>query len=110
MSSSDGLKALQEAFKAAETGWFAAWRSDTPSTGERKMKVGIDPGHGGEDRGTSWGSGFESQYCLDLGLRLADLLAKQGYVVALTRTTDVDPSFKQRGKLTAGCDIVLCLH
>lgn len=57
---------------------------------ERKHCVIIDPGHGGEDGGAVSVSGRpESQYNLEISLRLKDLLQLLGYDTLLTRSTDI---------------------
>lgn len=55
--------------------------------------VVIDPGHGGWDSGAVGPTGFaEKTANLDIGLRVRDLLAKAGYHVIVTRTTDLSPN------------------
>jgi N-acetylmuramoyl-L-alanine amidase len=50
----------------------------------------IDPGHGGFDRGGVPGQRIsEKDKCLDVGLRLRNLLQASGYRVIMTRDTDV---------------------
>ena len=49
----------------------------------------IDPGHGGNDNGTMSASGLpEKRMALDVSTRLQQTLAKQGFVVTMTRTRD----------------------
>jgi N-acetylmuramoyl-L-alanine amidase len=52
----------------------------------------LDPGHGGRDSGAHCGIGCDAEkhHALDWALRLAPLLAAQGWHVVLTRTNDVD--------------------
>lgn len=57
---------------------------------ERGHCIIIDPGHGGEDGGAVSVSGRpESQYNLEISLRLKDLLQLLGYETALTRSSDI---------------------
>lgn len=56
---------------------------------ERKSRIIIDPGHGGEDGGaTSCAGILESRYNLEISLRLNDLLQLLGHETELIRTTD----------------------
>ena len=76
--------------------------------------VVIDPGHGGKDSGTKniLKNEFEKNYTLDWGLRLARLLAGNGWKVFLTRTNDVDISLADRVALAehVNADLFLSLH
>ncbi|MCX6926474.1 MAG: N-acetylmuramoyl-L-alanine amidase [Verrucomicrobia bacterium] len=58
----------------------------------------IDPGHGGEDSGTSSVLGYrtEKDFTLDWARRLGVLLATNGWRVFMTRTNDVDLSLSNR--------------
>ncbi|MGA9780093.1 MAG: N-acetylmuramoyl-L-alanine amidase family protein [Limisphaerales bacterium] len=58
----------------------------------------IDPGHGGMNSGTHsiLDGRFEKEFTLDWALRLAPLLAQEGWQVFLTRTNDVDDSLSNR--------------
>jgi N-acetylmuramoyl-L-alanine amidase len=58
----------------------------------------IDPGHGGEDPGTSsvLGNYFEKTYTLDWALRLQAILVTNGLQVWLTRTCDQDLALSNR--------------
>lgn len=51
--------------------------------------VVIDPGHGGKDRGGSYGKVYEKHLALDTALRVDYLLRKKGYRTRLTRKSDV---------------------
>ncbi len=54
----------------------------------RKIIIGIDPGHGGIDSGTKWGNIFEKNLNLKFSQKLAEELAKRGYRVVLSRDED----------------------
>jgi N-acetylmuramoyl-L-alanine amidase len=58
----------------------------------------IDPGHGGMNSGTHsiLDGRFEKEFTLDWALRLAPLLAQEGWQVFLTRTSDLDDSLSNR--------------
>ncbi len=57
---------------------------------EREHCILIDPGHGGVDGGaTSCAGVLESQYNLEISLRLRDLLHLLGYDTRMMRTTDI---------------------
>jgi N-acetylmuramoyl-L-alanine amidase len=51
----------------------------------------LDPGHGGGDTGTAHNGLVEKQLTLDIAQRVRALLVAQGWIVRLTRETDVDP-------------------
>ena len=57
---------------------------------ERKYRIVIDPGHGGEDGGAVSVSGQpESGYNLDISMRLQDLLHLLGYETKMIRREDI---------------------
>ncbi len=57
---------------------------------ERDHTIVIDPGHGGVDGGATSCTGVvESQFNLEISLRLRDLLHLLGYKTIMIRTTDV---------------------
>jgi N-acetylmuramoyl-L-alanine amidase len=51
----------------------------------------IDPGHGGDDAGTAHNGLVEKRLTLDISERLRALLVKAGWIVRMTRETDIDP-------------------
>ena len=62
--------------------------------------VVIDPGHGGPDPGRVGPSGLkEKEVVLQVGKRLARILADRGYEVRLTRTTDTLIPLEQRAHM-----------
>jgi N-acetylmuramoyl-L-alanine amidase len=78
-----------------------------------KVKVIIDPGHGGEDNGGGTNSLFkEKDWVLQVSLYQAKLLRDAGYEVFLSRITDEYISPKERVKRVknSGADICLCNH
>jgi N-acetylmuramoyl-L-alanine amidase len=76
--------------------------------------VVIDPGHGGQNSGTRSVADLsvEKTWTLDWALRLAPLLASNGWHVVLTRTNDVDVSLADRVALaeTVKADLFISLH
>ena len=74
----------------------------------------IDPGHGGMNSGTHsiLDGRFEKEFTLDWALRLAPLLAQEGWQVFLTRTSDVDDSLSNRVAFAEAhhADLFISLH
>ena len=64
----------------------------------------IDPGHGGRDSGTYYGKIYEKDINLEISKALENELTKNGAIVYMTRTRDIDlssiyDSAKKRGDL-----------
>lgn len=75
--------------------------------------VVIDPGHGGENRGTMAPTGLvEKEVTLDIAERLRELLEESSYRVIMTRETDSDLSLRDRADLAnrSRGDIFLSIH
>ena len=74
----------------------------------------IDPGHGGANVGTHsiLNGRFEKEFTLDWALRLAPLLAQEGWQVFLTRTSDTDDSLSNRVAFAEAhhADLFISLH
>jgi len=74
----------------------------------------IDPGHGGANVGTHsiLNGRFEKEFTLDWALRLAPLLAQEGWQVFLTRTNDTDDSLSNRVAFAEAhhADLFISLH
>ena len=74
----------------------------------------LDPGHGGQDSGTSsvLPGKFEKDMVLDWALRLRDLLTARGWQVKLTRTNDCDLSIPARVAIAdqVKADLFVSLH
>jgi len=51
----------------------------------------LDPGHGGGDMGTAHNGLIEKLITLDISRRVRALLAAQGWIVKMTRDSDIDP-------------------
>ncbi|HLI56821.1 MAG TPA: N-acetylmuramoyl-L-alanine amidase [Actinomycetota bacterium] len=88
-----------------------ARRASPPGiTGKR---LGIDPGHGGDDPGSRGPSGeTEAELTFQLAARLAQLLEAEGAEVTLTRGPHDGPTDSQRALLAnaAGAELLLSLH
>ena len=85
---------------------------EAPRPAGRKVVV-IDPGHGGIDSGTNGVNGLmEKDLVLAEGLRLAKVLKARGYIVHMTRDSDVFIPLPERvaiaRKLKA--DLMISLH
>jgi N-acetylmuramoyl-L-alanine amidase len=74
----------------------------------------IDPGHGGQDSGTTSVLGYwhEKDFTLDWARRLGSLLATNGWQVFLTRNYDTDLSVSSRIAFAEAhkADVFLSLH
>jgi len=73
----------------------------------------IDPGHGGIDSGTIGVDGLlEKNLVLDEAERLKRVLQKHGYVVHLTRDTDIYIPLRERVNIARGyqADLFISLH
>lgn len=78
-----------------------------------RLKVAVDPGHGGKDEGAKGQKGLkEKAVALELALALKDRLQKAGFDVILTREDDVFIPVWDRAKLAneAGADLFISLH
>lgn len=75
-------------------------------------KIFIDPGHGGRDPGACHGNIKEKDIVLDIGLILGELLVKEGFKVAYSRTGDSFISLSERANKSNrfGSDIFISIH
>lgn len=76
-------------------------------------KIVLDPGHGGSDPGAVGVNGiYEKDVNLDVAVRLRDELARRGYDVVLTRTSDVFLTLAERVEMTDRIkpDIFISVH
>ncbi|MCX8507802.1 MAG: N-acetylmuramoyl-L-alanine amidase, partial [Rhodobacteraceae bacterium] len=100
-----------------DTGWAlpAAAKVDAPirrQTGDRPLRVVLDPGHGGLDPGAGADKETEAGLMLTFALELADVLSRTGIEVTLTRRTDIFVPLETRISLAraARADLFLSLH
>jgi len=83
------------------------------SQGSQKRVVVLDAGHGGIDSGTTGFDGLlEKDLVLDEALRLRRSLQRRGYIVRLTRDTDVYIPLQERVNIARGdqADLFVSLH
>lgn len=66
------------------------------SAAARFKTVVIDAGHGGHDRGGSWGKVYEKHLALDTAVRLEQHLKRLGYNTVMTRRGDYFLTLPQR--------------
>ncbi len=88
---------------------------DSRRTGRRKIvRVAIDPGHGGIDKGKTGPTGLmEKEVNLDIAMKLRDLLVSDyGMEVIMTRTEDVLVPLMRRAEIanSEGADIFVSIH
>jgi N-acetylmuramoyl-L-alanine amidase len=84
----------------------------TPAQPRQRVVV-IDAGHGGIDSGTTGVDGLlEKNLVLDEAQRLKKVLQKRGYVVHLTRDTDIYIPLRERVNIARGyqADLFISLH
>lgn len=75
-------------------------------------RIVIDPGHGGEDHGTTGFGLDEKSMTLDIALRLQNKLLQEGFEVHLTRETDAAVSLRERARLAneLRADLFVSIH
>ncbi|MCL1857125.1 MAG: N-acetylmuramoyl-L-alanine amidase [Kiritimatiellaeota bacterium] len=78
----------------------------------RTLRVMLDPGHGGTDPGAVSKTLKEGDVTLDIAKRTADLLAKQGYSVRLTRTGNESVTLDRRTAMAEQwkADLFVSIH
>jgi N-acetylmuramoyl-L-alanine amidase len=75
--------------------------------------VVLDPGHGGDDFGTTGPFGLvEKELTLDIALRVAEILTRESFDVILTRTTDEAVPLQRRAAIAnqAHGDVMVSIH
>ncbi len=75
----------------------------------KNVVIVIDPGHGGDETGTSYGSTVEKNINLDISLRTGKLIESEGINVLYTRKNDVYVGLKERAEFANKNDAVLFL-
>jgi N-acetylmuramoyl-L-alanine amidase len=85
----------------------------------RKIKIFIDPGHGGRDPGTTGGERFrnepemwESNINLDVSHRLREILFMAGFEIMMSRTDDRFIEINDRWRMANnwGADLFISIH
>lgn len=93
-------------------------RFDQPAILDRSIfdlpvrRIILDPGHGGDQLGTSAGSLAEKDLTLDIGIKLRDLLLEDGFEVFMTREDDRDVEHDDRVRFANENrgDVFLSIH
>ena len=67
---------------------------------KRSLRVILDPGHGGRDRGAVWGGVRESDLNMRVAARTESYLKARGYSVILSRRSDVYVSLSRRAQIS----------
>jgi len=104
-------KKLQAMFSATHTVSALDIAKEQPSA--RSYTIYIDPGHGGEDPGASYGGVQEKNLALSVANKLKANLIQLGYQVLMTRTADYNVDFKtERSKMTnqSNADLFISIH
>lgn len=104
----------------AQKQWWQFGESDSAdavSTNKkttRKRIVVLDPGHGGKDPGAigAYRKTYEKNITLAMGKELQKVLRNKGYVVYLTRDTDIFIPLRQRIKIAQKykADLFMSIH
>ena len=78
----------------------------------QKIRIVVDPGHGGKDAGAVRGRYREKDWNLAVGKELARLLKKEGYEVKMTRESDVFIALGDRAKISNNfkADLFVSIH
>lgn len=82
------------------------------SAQKRKIRIVVDPGHGGKDAGAVRGKYREKDWNLAVGNELVRLLKKGGFDVQTTRSTDVFIALGERAKISNNfkADLFVSIH
>ncbi|MBN8673506.1 MAG: N-acetylmuramoyl-L-alanine amidase [Chitinophagales bacterium] len=93
--------------------------SSTENTGIKKKQrvvktIVIDAGHGGSDGGAKGSYSYEKDICLDVSLKVQEIMAKElpDVKLLMTRTTDSYPALHTRANFANNNkgDLFLCIH
>lgn len=81
-------------------------------TAHKKMRIVVDPGHGGKDPGAIRSRLKEKDWNLAVGKELARLLKKAGFEVKLTRDNDTFVALSERSKIANNfkADLFVSVH
>lgn len=97
--------------------WWSFGSADEPKSDtkiNRKRIIVLDPGHGGKDPGAigAYAKTYEKNITLAMGKELKQLLQSKGYVVYLTRETDIFIPLRQRTKIAQKykADLFMSIH
>ena len=84
-------------WKKSKVSTKAAQSVKKPRT--KSLRVVIDPGHGGRDKGAVWGGVYESSLNLRVANRVEASLKAKGYPVVMSRRSDVYVSLSRRSQI-----------
>lgn len=81
-------------------------------TAHKKIRIVVDPGHGGKDAGAVRGKYREKDWNLAVGNELARLLKKGNFEVKITRSTDVFIALSERSRMANDfkADLFVSVH
>ena len=81
-------------------------------TAHKKIRIVVDPGHGGKDAGAVRGKYREKDWNLAVGNELAKLLKKGNFEVKSTRETDVFIALSERSRIANNfkADLFVSVH
>lgn len=101
--------------KSDSSWWnFASSKEDKADAKiNRKRIIVLDPGHGGKDPGAiGYAKTYEKNITLAMGKELKQLLQSKGYVVYLTRETDIFIPLRERTKIAQKykADLFMSIH
>lgn len=104
--------------KEEKSSWWSFGSSDDDQKAvtkiNRKRVIVLDPGHGGKDPGAigAYAKTYEKNITLAMGKELKQLLQNKGYVVYLTRETDIFIPLRQRTKIAQKykADLFMSIH
>ena len=82
------------------------------SAAHKKMRIVVDPGHGGKDPGAVRSRMREKDWNLGVGKELASLLKKAGFEVKMTRDNDTFIALSERSKMSNNfkADLFVSVH
>ncbi|MBO5011098.1 MAG: N-acetylmuramoyl-L-alanine amidase [Elusimicrobiaceae bacterium] len=82
------------------------------SSAHKKMRIVVDPGHGGKDPGAVRSRMREKDWNLAVGKELAALLKKAGFEVKMTRDNDTFIALSERSKISNNfkADLFVSVH
>ncbi len=82
------------------------------SSAHKKMRIVVDPGHGGKDPGAVRSRMREKDWNLAVGKELAALLKKAGFEVKMTRDNDTFIALSERSKMSNNfkADLFVSVH
>lgn len=109
------IKAAQPAIKEETTQPVPVIKATVPTqikAAHKKMRIVVDPGHGGKDPGAQRGKYREKDWNLAVAKELAKLLKKGGFEVKMTREDDRFLALSERSKIATNfkADLFISIH